>query len=174
MFATAYDAQMTHTRRVRRHTDDPIHGRRSRERACHRHGVGSRVRVGRHRYRLDRELADGLPAAGTPDRAVRAEQLSERRTRVTLARSLRRIVADAQSRRKNLSPLIAPAHGSVLPCEAAMLQIAERIEGDAPVAVAGLARARLLLVEPSSPLYDRATYGTLEAELLAVRDALDA
>jgi len=83
MFSTVYDAQTTHTRRVRSHTDDPLYGRRRRDRDCRRHGIGSRVRVGRHRYQLDRELADGLPAA-----------------RSTLARSLRRIVADAQSRRK--------------------------------------------------------------------------
>jgi hypothetical protein len=174
MFSTVYDAQMTHTRRVRSHTDDPLHGRRRSDRACRRHGVGSRVRVGRHRYQLDRELADGLPAAGSPERQVRAAQLSERRTRATLARSLRRIVGDAQSRRKGLSPLIAPAPGSVLPCEAAMLQLAERIDGDAPVAVAGLARARVLLVDARGPLYDPAAFGSLEAELLAIGEALNA
>ena len=149
-----------------------VHDRPATGRTRDRDRLGPRMRVGLHQRRLDRELADGLPAWGSPERELRAGQLLERRSRSMLARSLRRVVADAQSRRRSLSPLVAPACGAMLPCEAAMLTLAERIDGDGPVRAAGLARTRLLLTDGYGPLHNRAARTSLEAELLAIDEAL--
>jgi hypothetical protein len=169
MFSTEFDTHITSTRRAGTATRD----HRPSERARGRDGIATHLRVALYQRRLDRELADGLPVDSSPQRKLRATQMADRRSRAMLARSLRRLVADARSHPRSLSPVIAANRGAILPCETAMLTLAERIDSDTPVAATGLARTRLLLADGCGPLYNRATSRSLNAELLAIDGALD-
>jgi hypothetical protein len=169
MLSTHFDTHITSARRA----GSIARGHRPSERVPRRDGIGNHLRVGLHQHRLDRELADGLPVDSSPQHELRAAQLTDRRSRAMLARSLRRLVIAAQSRPHGLSPVIAPARSAVLPCETEMVALAERIDSDTPVAAAALARTRLLLADGCGPLYNRATRRSLETELLAINDTFD-
>jgi|ERR1700677_3300595 len=169
MLSTHFDTQITSARRAGTAT----RGHRLSQRTHRQHGIGTYLRAGLCQRRLDRELAHGLSVDSSPEHELRAAQLTDRRSRVMLAGSLRRLVTNARSRPRGLSPVIASARGAILPCETAMLALAERIDSDTPVAAAGLARTRLLLADGCGPLYNRATRRSLQAELLAIDDSLD-
>src|SRR5208283_2579544 len=65
-------------------------------------GLALRLGVRVHRFRLDRELADGRTHAAAEERALRARQLAQPATRRALAHSLRRISADVEKPRTAL------------------------------------------------------------------------
>src|ERR1700689_5232174 len=153
MLSTHFDTHITSAHPA----GTPTRGHRPSERTRSRDGIGNHLRVGLHQRRLDRELADGLLVDSSPQHELRAAQLTDRRSRAMLARSLRRLVTNAQSRPRGLSPVIAPARGTILPCQTTMLALADRIDSDRPVAAAGLARTRRLLADGCGPLYNRAT-----------------
>jgi len=174
MTATShFDTLTTSARPAGASSDHGTRAHGSTDRTRRPHGLGLRLRTGLHHRRLDHELANGLPAASSPERALHAAQLADPRSRAVLGRSLRRLATDAQARRRTLRPQVAPARAALLAHEARVLALADRIDGDATVAVAGLARTRLLLADGSGPLYSRSARQSLGAELRAIDDALD-
>ena len=58
--------------------------------------LSSRVRTAVHRGRLTRALAEGADSSASPELALRARQLTSERNRRTLARGLRRTIAEAR------------------------------------------------------------------------------
>ena len=114
-----------------------------------------RLRVHVYRGRLDRQLADGLAPETLHDRAVRATQLARMRTRRQVARSLRRLVADAEMPAHPLLRSAAPVdRRSVLPWREALLGLADRLEQPVRLDPCGVARALVLLTDGAGPFYD--------------------
>jgi hypothetical protein len=114
-----------------------------------------RLRVRLCRSRLDRSLAQGCRADGSEECALRARQLTDRRSRRQLARSLRRLVSDADSPRLTpFSPAVPVCTGAVVRWREGLLGLAERLEQEPPIDPCGIARAKTLVRDGSSPLYD--------------------
>jgi hypothetical protein len=81
MLSTHFDTQITSARRGGTAT----RSHRPSQRTHHRDGIATRLRVGLHQRRLDRELANGLPVDGSPQHELRAAQVSGVDSRVGLA-----------------------------------------------------------------------------------------
>lgn len=125
-----------------------------------------------HAETLDRALAAGAgPYAGALI-AVRAEQLTSRRSRRRLAGGLARVRRDTAD---ELSGWIAAAAPDRYEVAAAGLEIAvleRRLCDDGRVDAAGVAMLRLLLTDGTSPLYDPVGAGSLARHLRAIAGAL--
>jgi hypothetical protein len=115
--------------------------------------VGLRLRVRLHRWRLDRELADGGVRDGSDAHALRARQLSDPTTRRRLSGSLRRLVADAEKAGRALPSATLVRREAVIGWREALLGLAERLERPAAVNPRGIARVLVLLTDGSSPFY---------------------
>jgi hypothetical protein len=113
-----------------------------------------RMRARRAATRLDVRLAERAEIAGDSLLALRAAQLTSRRTRQRLARALERCT----TRHWALSaavPVDPHAIGAARPAVAqlALAQLAAALRSPEPVEPSGMARVRLLLTDPASPLY---------------------
>lgn len=115
--------------------------------------------------RLDRRLAGGADPDADELLGCRAEQLTDPMTRHLLANGLRWALERAYWRR-SLGSSVPVAHKSVRMYAAELLALAARLDGDGPVQAYGVARARLLLIDGTSPLYT-------PASPLALHSALD-
>lgn len=109
--------------------------------------------------RLDRLLAAGASPDASPALSLRASRLIGRSVRDEVARSLRRVHADARGRRHPLDPRLPVNHARVLRCAGRLEGLIELLAGDEPVAARGVARARVLVSEGASPLYARGGAG---------------
>ncbi len=122
----------------------------------------SRVRIQR------RGDSDGDPLHGSAGRVTRRrgrgeQSYRERRSRGALACELRQLVADGRARRRRRGQSAA-----VPEREVAMLALARRLEGDAPVAPAEIDRVRALVADSRRPLDDDPRRGTPGAELRTI------
>jgi hypothetical protein len=131
------------------------------------------MRVRLHRWRLDRELAQGLGCVGSDARRLRALQLATPRHRRRLARSIRRI---AESDPRRVSPFF-PAisiRPEATPWREALAGLAERLQSPAPVNACGIARAIELVSDGTGPLYNRHAGIRLGDAIWWVADGLQA
>ena len=122
-------------------------------------------------WRLDGLLAGGASPDSTPSLALRARTLIGRGARADIARSLRRIQAEARRGRHPLDPTLPICRAKVLECEEMIDELAERLIDPSPVEVRGVALARLLVTDGASPLYARGGVGlerAIEAAMLAL------
>jgi hypothetical protein len=103
---------------------------------------------------LDRLLAAGQSPDSDAVLTLRARELLSLRTRRAMARSLRRLYRKPE-RRPALVPAVPPARDQVLNARPALTQLADRLDGDEPVDVRGVALTRLLLTDGAGPLYHR-------------------
>jgi hypothetical protein len=116
---------------------------------------GMRLRVRLHRRRLDRELAQGLDPESWSDRALRARQLTNARTRRRIARGLRGVVASADRPSGPVLSAAPPAcRTAVVPWREALLGLADRLQQPGLVNPCGVARALVLLTDGTGPLYN--------------------
>jgi hypothetical protein len=105
---------------------------------------------------LDRELALGADPRGRPELALRAIQLERMRHRAALARTLRRVVADAAAPPAiGRVPPVAVQRRQVLADAADLAALADRLAfPQPPDSVTGVAIARRLITDGlASPLY---------------------
>jgi hypothetical protein len=132
-----------------------------------------RVRVRLHRSRLDRQLADGLAVEAFVDRALRASQLADPVTRCRTARTLRRLVREAElPATARLCSAVPVSRHSVLPWREALLGLADRLEDPTPVNPCGVARALVLLSDGGGPLYNRCSQRAMGDAVWWVADGL--
>lgn len=114
-----------------------------------------RLRVVFRRHALDRELAEGLPAEGTRDRALRARQLIEPERCRRLAVTLRELIAHAESPpRATFSSALPVRRELVLIWRDAFLDLAARLEQPGNANATGVARVLRLLTEGAGPLFN--------------------
>jgi hypothetical protein len=145
--------------------DGRVSGRRVR--------LGLRLRVRLHRASLDRELSDGLAADSAEERALRARQLEESRTRRRLASALRGVIADAElPAASRLCSAVPVSRNAVLPWRQALLGVAERLESGDPVDACGVARVMVLITDGCSPIYNPYAEGSMSDAVWWIADGL--
>jgi hypothetical protein len=133
-----------------------------------------RLRVYLTRGVLDRQIAAGRLHDSTAALAVRAGQLTDPQTLRQLARGLHRIVNYVErSASHPIFTAVVIDRGAVMGARHAILGLAERFEGPAPVSPRGVALAQLLLTDGVSPLFNRHSDRTVVQAIWEVQDALD-
>jgi len=111
----------------------------------------------------------------SPMHAARARQLTNARTRRTLARSLERLAEQADTPRPPFrTAVVQPCRPQVREARPQMLTIAQRLRSNAPVGVCGIARLRALLANGAGPCYAPSHADALNAELQEIADGLEA
>jgi hypothetical protein len=115
-----------------------------------------RLRVLLHRSGIDRKLAAGTMPAAAPELLLRSCQLTRRQERRCLSRCLEKIVEEAEGvTQPSPFSLAIPIHREAVSIwRDSMLAIARRLDRQAPVAAAGMARLRLFLTDGAGPLFN--------------------
>jgi hypothetical protein len=90
-----------------------------------------------------------------------------------LARQLRRVVDDARSRRARPHARVPIVYEQVLAAAPELEHLAEVLASPGVLAARGLAQARLLLCDGSSPLYLRSTLTALRTAVEAALESLE-
>jgi len=116
-----------------------------------------RMRVAASRDRLTRELAEGAKPGSSPERGLRAAQLTGDRERKQLARTLRRTISEAHQPQLTRSRVVIINRAQVLDAEDAINAMVARMGYPEPVRAEGMAIAeRILTNADMSPLYNSA------------------
>jgi hypothetical protein len=132
-----------------------------------------RARVGTQRGELTRALAEGADPGSRPELALCAARLTGKRSRRTLARTLRWTIAEAHQPAITRARVVIIRRGEVLNAELAITAMIERLESSEPVCPEGMAIAeRLLTNADDSPLYNPAGPGMLRRRVLAATAAM--
>src|SRR5581483_8624074 len=106
-------------------------------------------------WRLDGLLARGASPDSTPALSLRARRLIGRRERSQLASSLGRVQREARRRRHPWDAAVPLCADRVKECDELFDELSERLTEAAPVHARGVALARLLISDGTSPLYTR-------------------
>jgi hypothetical protein len=123
---------------------------------------------------LDRQLAAGVASWHSPTHAARALQLTSARNRTALARSLERLVEQAEEPPTPArSAVIEPCRPQVREARPIILTMAFRLRSRSPVAARGMARLKLLLSDGVGPCYAPSRPDALAIELQTVSQWLD-
>jgi hypothetical protein len=118
--------------------------------------LAARLNARLHAPSLDRELASGIAPWRSPLHAARALALTSDRTRRGLARSLERLVEQAQQpRNQQRGAVVYPCREQVIEAMPALLTIAGRLRSADPVDARGMARLNILISDGSGPCYVR-------------------
>ena len=121
-------------------------------------------------FSLDAELARGVSPDASVRLVLRGHRLISPAVRQSVARSPQRAIRDAHAGRRRMSA-VALRRGAVIDAAPRIETLARRLAAPGPVGVAGVAAARMLIVEARSPLYAARAPDTLE---VAVERALAA
>jgi hypothetical protein len=127
------------------------------------------------RGKLDRLIAEGHPCAETAALNLRARQLVDLDTRRQAAASLRSIVGYADRAGSGwLVSAVVIERAAVRSGREAILGLAERLEGPAPVSPRGVAQVQTLLTDGlRSPLFNRHCRRTIVEAVWEAADLLD-
>ncbi len=127
-----------------------------------------------HTRRLDQELASGADPNTDPLRHQRALELVEEETRRRIAANLRRALAEAEAPRSPFSVKAPIARAAIRDSREDVEDVADRLSDPTPVSPQGVARARMLLTDGTSPLYgEETTAPQLRWSLAATAEAID-
>jgi hypothetical protein len=126
------------------------------------------IEVFLHRWSLDHRLAMGERLDRDPALALRACQLTEEKTRRSLARSLRRTLRLAAEPLRWGSSVALDRH-AVADAGPLMDDLAMRLTAPEPVGVRGVALLSELLADGGSPLYEPGWTGERSRDALANR-----
>jgi hypothetical protein len=139
-----------------------------------RRTLALRMRVAARRHRLTGELADGADPCSSPERSLRAAQLTSTHRRRQLARTLRRIVHEAHHPPLPRWQVVSVNRTAVLDAEEAIDGMIARLRSADPVRAEGMAIAERMITDAdTSPLYNRTDSGTLRRVVLIATEALD-
>jgi hypothetical protein len=133
-----------------------------------------RLRTSVHRTKLTHALAEGADPGASDELALRAQQLTGDRYRKTLARSLRRSIAEARrpARTRGVASIID--RRAVLDAEGAIAELIEHLLGPRPVQPAGMAMVeRILTNADRSPLYNPSEPGALRPTIRVATATLE-
>jgi len=135
--------------------------------------AGSRIRAHVRARRIDRALAAGIPADSRADLEVRAHSLIGSKERVALAQAIGRLLADARHAARARRFSVPICRRKVWRSRRTLADLVDRLLGDTPVDVRGLAQIRLLLTDGAGPLYARPGANDLEPALARAISALN-
>jgi hypothetical protein len=122
---------------------------------------------------LDRELAAGVDPRDSALLGMRAQQLTTPRSRRQLAGGLIRAQRDAGTELSVLTAVTAPDRHEVSAAVSDIAALRRRLRDGERVDPAGAAMLRLLLTDPTGPLYDPVGPGSLARHLRAAAAALE-
>jgi hypothetical protein len=123
---------------------------------------------------IDRDLAAGAASWSTVAHAARAVQLTGTRSRRSLARSLEQLVERAEEPPGPFrGAAIPPCRAQVRHALPALLTLAARLRGGAPIDARGIAQLRQLLCNGSGPCYAAICPEALTVALEEVSRGLD-
>jgi hypothetical protein len=111
-----------------------------------------RLRVHLSTLKLDRALAEGASPDSGLLLSLRAETLTSMANRHDLARTLRRVVADAARPLQPMGPLPL-ARRCIIRHRDAIYRLADVVDRPGPIDVRGLAAVEVLLKDGGGPLY---------------------
>jgi len=131
-----------------------------------------RLRARIRAFRLDAALAAGASPDATVTLALRAQLLVQMRARRDLARIARRILAAAVCGPAGDRLPVPVCRDRVRGCAEELEDLIGRLLAAGPVSARGVAQARALLADGTSPIYHRASRDNLRAMVLAATDAL--
>ena len=132
--------------------------------------LGLLVRL--QRGALDRALADGAAPLRSPALALRARQLESGREVALVAARLRAILHEADHPSPGFTARAPVQRAQVAAARPFIANLIERLQGMEHPRAAGVARARLLLVDGSSPIYAPSDPGALARLAWRAADAL--
>ncbi|HEY2651674.1 MAG TPA: hypothetical protein VGI50_07125 [Solirubrobacteraceae bacterium] len=125
-------------------------------------------------WRLDRQLAAGVESWRSPVHAARARQLTSNRTRRMLARSLERLVEQAEKPTSlHRAAVVQPSRAGVREARPLILTLASRLRGNAPVGARGMAALKDLLTDAAGPIYTHGHPETVKRRLQTIDQWLD-
>src|SRR5215510_15113068 len=113
---------------------------------------------------LDGDLAAGASPDATVALSLRARRLVRTAARRVLAEAALGPAADRRP--------VPVCRDRIEDCSAELLDLIRRLLAAGPVSAQGVAQARALLLNASSPIYHRASRDDLRARVLAAADAL--
>ena len=135
-----------------------------------------RVRLRSHwrATELDEALAAGADPLASEEILWRAQQLTEPHRRLELAETIQRILAEVAHGGPQMLPGPKLIRRDVIRANRSLLLVlAERLRGDGPLALRGLALVELLVRYGDSPLYRGPSALQLKLNLLEALAALD-
>ena len=136
--------------------------------------VSLRLRTAARRGELTRALAEGAEPSTRSELGLRAAQLTSRRNRNTLARTMRHILAEARKPALSRSRVVMIRRGAVLDAEDAITAMIERLTSHRPVLPRGIALAeRIITNGHQSPLYNPSKPGALRRVIADATAAMD-
>jgi hypothetical protein len=124
------------------------------------------------RHRLDERLAGGASPDASVALSLRARSLIGMRLRRDLARTLQRVLCDAQCADHRYHSVVPVCRAGVVRCRIMIEELAAQLTQPGPVDARGVAMLRLLLTNGASPLYSRFDDGGLDRSLRAALGAL--
>jgi hypothetical protein len=131
-----------------------------------------RMSVRLHRGKLDRELAEGRASDVSDARALRARQLVGERTRRSFARSLRRLVANAERPPTPMGSAVPLRREAIVPWREGLLGLADRLERPGPVNPCGVARVITLVTDGTGPIYSSSSERSMSNAVWWAADGL--
>ncbi len=113
---------------------------------------------------LDDQLSAGIDPRRTPELSLRATQLSTRRHRSALARTLRGIVAEASEPRPPVRAIaVLIERRQVRTAADSLLALAARLDSPRPAHAGGIAAVQRMITDTDgSPFYVASAPGTIE------------
>jgi len=122
--------------------------------------------------RIDGDLAAGESPDATVALSLRARMLVRMQTRRDLARSAQRVLAAAAHAPEAGHLPVPVCRDRIQDCSAEIGDLIRRLLAAGPVSAQGVAQARALLADATSPVYHRASPDDLRARVRAAADAL--
>jgi hypothetical protein len=122
---------------------------------------------------LDRALAAGVSPDSSAALSLRAHTLIGTAARARLAKAIRRLIEDARHPLHPLTPQVPLCRRKIIRSARTLEEVAERLHGDDPVDVRGVAQIRLLLIGDCGALYEYPAADDLEPALQEAKQALE-
>jgi hypothetical protein len=122
---------------------------------------------------LDRALAAGVSPDSSAALSLRAHTLIGKTSRAELAHRIRRVINDARHPLRPPTPHVPLCRRKIVRSAPTLENLANRLLGDDPVDVRGIAQIRLLLIGDRGALYDYPAADDLEPALQEAMQALE-
>jgi hypothetical protein len=128
---------------------------RDRPQIAPREQLWDRLAARIHSHRLDAALASGTPAEASAQLALRARHLTRMSFRRELARTIRRLVCDADRAAPPSRVRVSPQSERVAAAADALSELAAALAKPRPLSARGVAQALILLTDGTGPLFNR-------------------
>lgn len=134
--------------------------------------LGDRWAARVHAHALDASIAAGTNPDATVPLSLHAQTLHRPHCRRRIARGYRRLLASANAAPHPFDSSVPLARAEIRECADRVREVADMLESDEPLNPHGIAQARLLLTEGTSPLYRPSAHGDVGPALDVVIDSL--